>query len=179
MVSSVIYDTDDVNTEYYKIRRGDCVRLIKDVPDESVGFSVFSPPFADLFVYSSHVEDMGNCKNDNEFEKQFGFLAKELFRVIKSGRNIAIHCMDLPAQKGRHGYIGIRDFTGLILRLFESVGFIYASRITIWKDPVVAMQRTKALGLLHKQIKKMQQCQELVYLIQFLFSGKMEKEPTL
>lgn len=154
MISSEIYDTDDVNTEYYKIRRGDCVRLIKDVPDESVGFSVFSPPFADLFVYSSHIEDMGNCKDDKEFEKQFGFLAKELFRVIKPGRNIAIHCMDLPAQKGRHGYIGIRDFTGLILRLFESVGFIYASRITIWKDPVVAMQRTKALGLLHKQIKK-------------------------
>jgi DNA modification methylase len=154
MVSSEQYDTDDVITEHYHIRRGDCVRLIKDLPDESVGFSVFSPPFADLFVYSSHVEDMGNCKDDEQFEIQFGFLAKELFRVIKSGRNVAVHCMDLPAQKGRHGHIGIRDFTGLILRLFESVGFIYASRITIWKDPVVAMQRTKALGLLHKQIKK-------------------------
>jgi len=154
MTSSEVYDTENVDTEWYKIRRGDCVRLIKDVPDESVGLSVFSPPFADLFVYSSHVEDMGNCSSDDQFEKQFGFLAKELYRVIKQGRNVAIHCMDLPAQKGRHGHIGIRDFTGLILRLFESVGFIYASRITIWKDPVVAMQRTKALGLLHKQIKK-------------------------
>jgi hypothetical protein len=154
MAKSIDFDTDDVSNEWYKIRRGDCVRLIRDVPDESVGFSVFSPPFADLFVYSSHVEDMGNCSDDEQFATQFGFLAKELFRVLKPGRNIAIHCMDLPAQKGRHGHIGIRDFTGLILRLFESVGFIYASRITIWKDPVTAMQRTKALGLLHKQIKK-------------------------
>jgi DNA modification methylase len=128
--------------------------MIKDVPDNSVGLSVFSPPFADLFVYSSHVEDMGNCNDDKQFIEQFGFLAKELYRVIKSGRNVCIHCMDLPSQKGRHGYIGLRDFSGLILRLFESVGFVYASRITIWKDPVTAMQRTKALGLLHKQIKK-------------------------
>jgi hypothetical protein len=154
MISSEQFDTDDVITDWYHIRRGDCVRLIKDLPDESVGFSVFSPPFADLFVYSSHVEDMGNCSDDEQFAQQFGFLASELYRVIKSGRNVAIHCMDLPAQKGRHGHIGIRDFSGLILRLFESVGFIYASRITIWKDPVTAMQRTKALGLLHKQIKK-------------------------
>jgi DNA modification methylase len=154
MMNTEQFDTDDVITQQYHIRRGDCVRLIKDVPDNSVGFSVFSPPFADLFVYSSHVEDMGNCKDDEQFEKQFGFLASELYRVIKEGRNVAVHCMDLPSQKGRHGYIGLRDFTGLILRLFESVGFVYASRITIWKDPVTAMQRTKALGLLHKQIKK-------------------------
>lgn len=154
MVTNASYDTEDVITDWYHIRRGDCVKLIKDVPDESVGFSVFSPPFADLFVYSSHVEDMGNCTDQEQFIEQFGYLVKELHRVLKQGRNIAVHCMDLPTQKGRHGHIGLRDFTGMILRLFESVGFIYASRITIWKDPVTAMQRTKALGLLHKQIKK-------------------------
>jgi len=154
MMTMKDYDTDDVITKDYHIRRGDCVTLIRDVPSDSIGFSIFSPPFADLFVYSSHVEDMGNCKDDKQFEMQFKFLAEELYRVIKPGRNVAIHCMDLPSQKGRHGYIGLRDFTGLILRLFESVGFIYASRVTIWKDPVTAMQRTKALGLLHKQIKK-------------------------
>lgn len=148
------YDTDSVDNEWYKIGRGDCVKLIKEVPDNSIGFSVFSPPFAELYTYSSHVEDMGNCSDYEEFLLQFGFLAKELFRVIKPGRNIAIHCMDLPIQKGKEGFIGLRDFSGMILRIFEDCGFIYHSRVTVWKDPVVEMQRTKALGLLHKQIKK-------------------------
>lgn len=154
MMTEKDYNTDDVSNEFYTIKRGDCVRLIKDIPDDSIGFSVFSPPFADLFTYSSHVEDMGNNKDFGDFKIQFDFLVKELYRVIKPGRNVAVHCMDLPTQKGRHGHIGIRDFSGDILRSFEDAGFIYHSKITIWKDPVVAMQRTKALGLLHKQIKK-------------------------
>ena len=145
---------DQAKTEWYDIQRGDCVQLIANVPDESVGFSVFSPPFAELYTYSSHIEDMGNSKDYNEFMAQFGFLVKELHRVIKQGRNVAVHCMDLPIQKGKEGFIGLRDFSGMILRLFEEAGFIYHSRVTIWKDPVVEMQRTKALGLLHKQIKK-------------------------
>lgn len=147
-------DCEHIENENYTIKRGDCVQLINDVPDESIGFSVFSPPFAELYTYSSHIEDMGNSKDYNEFLVQFGYLAKELFRVMKQGRNIAIHCMDLPIQKGKEGYIGLRDFSGMIVDLFQQVGFIYHSRITIWKDPVVEMQRTKALGLLHKQIKK-------------------------
>lgn len=154
MAKNASFDTDDVVTSKYHIRRGDCVRLIQEVPSDTVDFSIFSPPFADLFVYSSHVEDMGNCSNDDQFFEQFGFLIEQLHRVIKPGRNVAVHCMDLPAQKGRHGHIGIRDFSGLIMKAFESVGFIYHSRVTIWKDPVTAMQRTKALGLLHKTIKK-------------------------
>ena len=143
-----------VKTDQYDIRRGDCVQLIADVKDESVGFSVFSPPFAELYTYSSHIEDMGNSKDYNEFMQQFGYLTRELFRVMQQGRNIAVHCMDLPIQKGKEGYIGLRDFSGMLVSLFESVGFIYHSRVTIWKDPVVEMQRTKALGLLHKQVKK-------------------------
>ena len=119
-----------------------------------VGLSVFSPPFADLYCYSSYIEDMGNSKDYKEFLIQFGFLVKELYRVMIPGRNVCIHCMDLPIQKGKEGFIGLRDFSGMILRLFEDVGFIYHSRITIWKNPVTEMQRTKALGLLHKQIKK-------------------------
>lgn len=153
-MTEAVYDTDDVKNDHYHIRRGDCVRLIRDVPDNSVGFSVFSPPFADLFTYSSHVEDMGNTKDFDQFVVQFKFLVRELFRVIKPGRNVAVHCMDIPTQKGRHGHIGIRDFSGMIREAFEEVGFIYHSRIVIWKDPVTAMQRTKALGLLHKQIRK-------------------------
>lgn len=148
------YNIEKAETEYYSIQRGDCVELIRDVPDDSVGLSVFSPPFADLYTYSAHVEDMGNSKDYKEFMIQFGFLVSELYRVIKPGRNVAVHCMDLPVQKGKHGYIGIRDFSGMILAAFESAGFIYHSRVTIWKNPVVEMQRTKALGLLHKQVKK-------------------------
>jgi len=148
------YDTEREKTEWYDVRRGDCVELIKDVPNESVGFSIFSPPFSDLYTYSSHVEDMGNSKDYSEFLIAFRFLVKELYRVIMSGRNVAVHCMDLPIQKGKEGFIGLRDFSGMIRDAFESEGFIYHSRVTIWKDPVVEMQRTKALGLLHKQVKK-------------------------
>lgn len=148
------YDISEVKTNEYHIKRGDCVQLIKNVESESIGLTVFSPPFAELYTYSSHVEDMGNSKDYNEFLIQFGFLVKELYRVTKQGRNVCVHCMDLPVQKGKEGFIGLRDFTGMILRSFEEHGFIYHSRVTIWKDPVVEMQRTKALGLLHKQIKK-------------------------
>ncbi len=148
------YDIENVTNDWYSIKRGDCVQLIKDVHDESIGLSVFSPPFAELYTYSSHVEDMGNSKDYKEFLQQFGFLITELYRVMKPGRNVAVHCMDLPIQKGKHGFIGLRDFSGMILQAFTDAGFIYASRVTIWKDPVVEMQRTKALGLLHKQVKK-------------------------
>lgn len=153
-LANVEYDTEREKNEWYDIQRGDCVQLIQQVPDESIGFSIFSPPFAELYTYSNLVEDMGNSADYKEFMEQFGFLVKELHRVLMSGRNVAVHCMDLPIQKGKEGYIGLRDFSGLILRAFEDAGFVYHSRVTIWKDPVVEMQRTKALGLLHKQIKK-------------------------
>ena len=146
--------TDEYKSENCHIRLGDCVRLIKDVPDESVGFSVFSPPFAELYVYSDKLEDMGNSKDYKQFLTAFQFLVNELFRVLWGGRNVAVHCMDLPIQKGKEGYIGLRDFSGMILQAFTNAGFIYHSRVTIWKNPVTEMQRTKALGLLHKQLKK-------------------------
>lgn len=133
---------------------GDSVDEIQSIESESIGFSVFSPPFAELYTYSDDYRDMGNSKNFNQFSEHFGFLVPELFRVLKQGRNIAVHCMDLPIQKGKEGYIGLRDFSGLLINLFTKAGFIYHSRITIWKNPVTEMQRTKALGLLHKQVKK-------------------------
>jgi hypothetical protein len=148
------YNIDEENNEWYSIKRGDCVQLIQEVESESIGLTVFSPPFAELYTYSNHLEDMGNSKDYNEFLTQFGYLVKELYRVMMSGRNVAVHCMDLPIQKGKEGFIGLRDFSGMILNAFQNAGFIYASRVTIWKDPVVEMQRTKALGLLHKQVKK-------------------------
>lgn len=154
MMTESDFNIESEQNEWFNVKRGDCVQLIKDVPDNSIGLSVFSPPFAELYTYSSHIEDMGNSKDYTEFLTQFGFLIKELYRVMQSGRNVAVHCMDLPIQKGKEGFIGLRDFSGMILRAFEDAGFIYASRVTIWKDPVVEMQRTKALGLLHKQVKK-------------------------
>lgn len=154
LMTTAEFDLTEENNEWYKIKRGDCVQLITELENESVGLSVFSPPFAELYTYSSHLEDMGNSKNYKEFLTQFGFLIKELHRVLISGRNVAVHCMDLPIQKGKEGYIGLRDFSGMILQAFQSSGFIYHSRVTIWKDPVIEMQRTKAKGLLHKQVKK-------------------------
>lgn len=141
-------------TKHTTLYRGDCVQVIERVPDESVGLSIFSPPFAELYTYSSELEDMGNSRNYKEFLEAFGFLVEELYRVMWSGRNVVVHCMDLPIQKGKEGFIGLRDFSNMIRTAFEGAGFIYHSRVTIWKDPVVEMQRTKALGLLHKQVKK-------------------------
>ncbi len=138
----------------FTLKHGDCIQLIKNVPDESIGFSIFSPPFKDLYTYSDSIEDMGNCRSDDEFDFAFQILANELYRVLWSGRNVAIHCMDLPIQKGKEGYIGLKDFSGEIHRMMLSAGFIYHCRTTIWRNPVTEMQRTKALGLLHKQVKK-------------------------
>lgn len=145
---------EDVKTDDYWLMNGDCVQRTKDIPDNHVDLSVFSPPFADIFVYSDKHEDMGNSSNYDEFEQHFKYLIPEIKRTLKPGRICAIHCMDLPIQKGKEGYIGVRDFSGMLVRWFSEQGFIYHSRVTIWKNPVLEMQRTKALGLLHKQIKK-------------------------
>jgi DNA modification methylase len=143
-----------IKNDQYELRLGDCVSLIKDVPDESIGFSIYSPPFAELYTYSDELEDMGNSKDYKEFLTAYGYLANELYRVLISGRNVAVHCMDLPIQKGKEGFIGLRSFSNMIIGAMENAGFIYHSEIVCWKNPVTEMQRTKALGLLHKQIKK-------------------------
>jgi len=136
------------------IYHADTVEVARGLPDESVGFSVFSPPFESLYTYSNSDRDMGNSKDSNEFWQQYLFLIKEQFRVMKSGRIVAIHCMNLPTSKQNDGFIGIRDFRGELIKAYQDAGFIFHSEVVIWKDPVIAMQRTKALGLLHKTIKK-------------------------
>ena len=133
---------------------GDCVEEVAKLPDNSIDFSIFSPPCAELYVYADDIRDMGNCQDYEEFFVHFQFLVKELARVIKSGRLVAVHCMDLPAMKGKDGYIGLKDFSGMLIQSFQKEGFIYHDRITIWKSPVVEMTRTKSIGLLHKTIKK-------------------------
>lgn len=144
----------EIKTENYHLINGDCVQETKKLPDNCADIVVFSPPFAELYVYSDKEEDMGNVSDYKQFEQHFKFLIPELKRVLKSGRMCAIHCMDLPIQKGKEGYIGLRDFSGMLIDWFQENGFVYHSRTTIWKNPVTEMQRTKALGLLHKTIKK-------------------------
>jgi len=141
-------------TDNYAIYHGDTIDVAKSLPDNSVHMSVFSPPFETLYTYSNSDRDMGNSDNSEQFWTHYMFLIAEQFRVMMPGRVIAIHCMNLPTSKVRDGYIGIRDFRGEIIRAYQNAGFIYHSEVCIWKDPVVAMQRTKALGLLHKQLLK-------------------------
>jgi len=133
---------------------GDTVEVARGLPSASVDFSVFSPPFSSLFVYSDSPRDMGNVRNDGEFFAQYDYLVRETARVMRPGRIVAIHCMDMPTSKSRDGHIGLRDFPGALIKAYETHGFIYHSRVAIWKDPVVAVQRTKALGLLYKQLRK-------------------------
>jgi len=144
----------EIKTENYHLINGDCVQETKKLPDNCADVIVFSPPFAELYVYSDKEEDMGNVTNYQQFEQHFKYLIPELKRVLKSGRICGIHCMDLPIQKGKEGYIGLRDFSGMLIKWFQEEGFIYHSKVTLWKNPVTEMQRTKALGLLHKTIKK-------------------------
>jgi hypothetical protein len=141
-------------TDQTALYHGDCVHVMNGLPGNSVGFSVFSPPFGDLFVYSDSVADMGNVSDDTQFFEQYSYVASELMRVLKPGRLCAVHCTDLPTRKFKDGVIGIKRFSDALADCHQDHGFIFHCRITIWRDPVVEMQRTKALGLLYKQIQK-------------------------
>lgn len=140
--------------EKFSLYNGDSVEVLKGIPDNSIHYSIFSPPFASLYTYSNSDRDMGNSKTDDEFYEHFTFLVKELYRVTMPGRLLSFHCMNLPTSKVRDGVIGIKDFRGLLIRIFTDAGWVYHSEVCIWKNPVTAMQRTKALGLLWKQLKK-------------------------
>lgn len=145
---------EQVITEQFAAYRGDCVDVLKGLPDASIGYSIFSPPFASLYTYSNSPRDMGNVRNDAEFFAHFDYLVEQLRRVMMPGRDVSFHCMLLPAGKERDGYIGLKDFRGDLIRAFQKHGFIHHSEVVIWKDPVTAMQRTKALGLLHKSVRE-------------------------
>lgn len=150
---------DDYERQVYEgdgftVHNADCVHLAREIPDDSIGYTIFSPPFASLYTYSNSDYDMGNAKNDSQFYEQFRFLVREMYRITMPGRLLSFHCMNLPTSKQNDGYIGIRDFRGDLIKMFQDEGWIYHSEVCIWKDPVTAMQRTKALGLLHKTIRK-------------------------
>lgn len=145
---------DQVVTDQYALYNGDCVQVLRGLPAHSVDYSIFSPPFSSLYTYSNSPRDMGNCRTDEEFFAHFGHLIEQLARVMKPGRNVSFHCMLLPTSKQNDGYIGLKDFRGDLIRAFKAHGFVHASEVVIWKDPVTAMQRTKALGLLHKTVRE-------------------------
>ena len=145
---------DQVTENKYALYNGDSCEVVKAIPDNSIHYTIFSPPFASLYTYSNSDRDMGNSKGDDEFYNHFIYLAKELYRITMPGRLLSFHCMDLPLMNERDGVIGLKDFPSIIRQIFEDCGFIYHSKVTIWKNPVTEMQRTKALGLLHKQIRK-------------------------
>lgn len=151
---SMPYVTDEARGDKWTLKLGDCVERVREIETGSVGYTIFSPPFASLYTYTNSDRDMGNCKTDDEFAEHFGYLLPELYRVTMPGRLVSFHCMNLPTTKERDGFIGIRDFRGDLIRAFERAGFIFHSEVCIWKDPVTAMQRTKALGLLNKQKNK-------------------------
>lgn len=138
----------------FALYHGDSCEVTKGIPDDSIHYTLFSPPFSSLYTYSNSDRDMGNCRGDSEFAAHFEFLIKELYRITMPGRLLSFHCMNLPMMKERDGVIGLKDFRGDLIRMFQKAGFIYHSEVTIYKSPVTEMQRTKALGLLHKQIKK-------------------------
>ncbi len=138
----------------YTLYQGDCVETASGLPENSIHYSIFSPPFASLYTYSDSDRDMGNSRDNGEFQQHFLYLVKQLYRITMPGRLVSVHCMNLPAMKSRDGFIGIKDFRGDIIQTFADAGFIFHSEVTIWKNPVTEMQRTKALGLLHKQLRK-------------------------
>ena len=142
----------DYTGDNWAIYNADCIEALAGMPEGSIDLSIFSPPFSDLFVYSDSERDMGNCSSHDEFMEHYKFFSQNLYRAMKPGRIICVHCTDLPARKGKDGFIGLHDFSGDLIKAHTETGFVYHARCTIWKDPVIEMQRTKALGLLHKQL---------------------------
>jgi hypothetical protein len=159
----------------FSLYNADCMDVIASLPDASIDFSIFSPPFVDLFCYSSSERDFGNATTYKDFFVLFGSLAAQLARTVKPGRLVAVHCIDIPAMKERDGFIGLKDFPGDIIKTFQDAGFIYHSRVTIWKDPLIEATRTKAIGLMHKQLCKdsaMSRCGLPDYMVVFRVPGE-------
>jgi len=144
----------DYQGDNWAIYLADCIEIMNGLPEGLIDLSIFSPPFSDLFVYSDSERDMGNCGSHEEFMEHYAYFARALYRAIKPGRLACVHCSDLPARKSKDGFIGLHDFGGDLIRAHQDAGWVYHARCTIWKDPVIEMQRTKALGLLYKQLKK-------------------------
>jgi DNA modification methylase len=165
---------NQVSGEGWELYNGDCVEVLNTLPASSIDYSIFSPPYGSLYIYSGSVNDLGNCASDDQFFQHFGFVIQNLYRVMKPGRIVSIDCMNIPAMKERDGYIGLKDFRGAIIRHFVAAGFIFHSEHCIWKDPLIEATRTKSIGLLHKQLMKdstMSRAGIPQYLISFRMPG--------
>lgn len=141
-------------TDRYALYNGDCVEVMQQLPANSVDFSVFSPPFANLYIYSDDLRDMGNCRDSDAFLIQHGYMTEQLMRILKPGRLAAVHCKQIAQYKGRDGASGWYDFRGDLIRHFEAHGFQYHSEVVIWTDPVLEMQKTKTQRLLYCQLRR-------------------------
>jgi hypothetical protein len=153
-MAKLIKCLDSAFGESFAAYNGDAVTVASQLADETIGFSIYSPPFQNIFVYSDSEADMGNCSTDEEFNEHYQFIVKQIYRLTKPGRLTAVHCSDLPSSKWKDGVIGLKDFPGDVVRAHQAEGWIFHSRVCVWRDPVVEMTRTKALGLLYKQLKK-------------------------
>lgn len=143
-----------VASDRYSLYNGDCVEVTSQLPDESIDFMIFSPPFANLYIYSDDIRDMGNCKGLDDFFAQYGYLSEQLYRTLKTGRLMAVHCKQIVRYKGRDGVSGWTDFRGELIRHYEKYGFTYHSEVVIWTDPVLEMQKTKTQRLLYCQLQR-------------------------
>jgi len=143
--------TNQVITDKYALYNGDCMEVIPGLPESSIHLSVYSPPFAGLYQYSSSERDFSNNRDYDEFFTQYGFLVNEIFRVTMPGRMTCVHCMDVPATNtGKGDYL--IDFPGDIIRLHEKCGFRYVARYSVWKEPLAVRNRTMTKALAHKTI---------------------------
>lgn len=148
------YDKRWESNEFYDIRQGDSIELIKDIPDDHIDLTIFSPPFSSLYVYSDNARDLSNCSTNDEFFEHFSFLVSDLLRVTKPGRLCGIHLTQLTTLMGKDGFYSIVDFRGDVIRLFQKHGWRFHAEVTVWKDPQLAAVRTKAIQLLHSQTKR-------------------------
>lgn len=158
----------------YAIYHGDSCEVLKGIPENTIHYEIYSPPFASLYTYTNSERDLGNCNSNDEFFNHFRFIAGELYRVLMPGRLMSVHCIDIPFMKERDGFIGLHDFPGYLIKMFQEIGFLYHSRVTIWKDPLIEATRTKAIGLMHKQVvKDSAMCRQGLpdYLVTFRKSG--------
>lgn len=167
----------DYQGDSWAVYLADCIEVMNGLPDGIIDLAIFSPPFSDLFVYSDSERDMGNCGSHEEFMEHYAYFTEALYRVLKPGRIACVHCSDLPARKSKDGFIGLHDFGGDLVRAHQAAGWVYHARCTIWKDPVIEMQRTKALGLLYKQLKKDSTRSRVGMPDYMLFSAKTRRTP--
>jgi DNA modification methylase len=145
---------DQKTGDGWVLYHSDCIEMMRGLKADSVDYGIWSPPFGSLYTFSDSPRDVSNNTDDRVFWEHYRYVIDGVYRALRPGRLISIHCMDLPTSITRDGFIGMRDFPGENIRICQEAGFIYHSRVYIRKDPVSAMQRTKALGLLHKQVVK-------------------------